>query len=494
MKQFIKKFNNLIKSTIFKLQNKTNNNFEISKFNKYLITFISLLFIYIFYLSIPILYNKTWLQSNIEKKLLKEFRIKFSTSSDISYRILPAPHFLIKDSKIFKENNDKIALFSEIKNLRVFVSQRNLFNKKKIKIKKIIIDNGNFSLLGQDFKLLNKSSNNQFSHKKIRIKNSNVFLKNNINETVAIIRVTKAFLFFDDTEVSNLFNLKGEAFNIPFILDIKKKIDSSKKQEINFNAQTLRLNISNKSIVEKKKRIDGLNTFSFSNFLFSTQYDIEDNLITFESRNTKINKFKTNFNGVISINPFDLNLNIDLENYKISKMLSVNSIFNELIKSELLFNENISVNTSVTLDSKSNDALFQNAKINFNITNGKISFNKTKFVNNEIGSLNIINSDLSFKNDRLILNTDISINIKDSDALYSHFQTSKKSRKLIKNILINLDYNFLTNQMEFNNLKINNNEVNEKLLRVIQDFSDNNSNNHNKVRRILNRMFAIYAG
>ena len=113
MKQIIKNFNNLIKRTILKVQNKTNNNFNISVFNKYLITFIISLFLYLFYLLIPLLYDKTWLQANIESKLLNEFKVNLSTSADISYRILPAPHFLIKDSKIIFNTIIQFFLFSE---------------------------------------------------------------------------------------------------------------------------------------------------------------------------------------------------------------------------------------------------------------------------------------------------------------------------------------------------------------------------------------------
>ena len=100
MKQIIKKFNNILKKTIFKVENKTNNNFNISNFSKYLITFIASLFFYLFYLLIPLLYDKTWVQTNIETKLLNEFKVNLSTPADIMYRILPAPHFLVKNSKI----------------------------------------------------------------------------------------------------------------------------------------------------------------------------------------------------------------------------------------------------------------------------------------------------------------------------------------------------------------------------------------------------------
>ena len=107
MKKIIKNFNNLIKRTIFKVQNKTNSNFNISSFNKYLISFIALLFVYLFYLLTPLLYDKTWLQANIESKLHDEFKMNLSTSANIVYRILPAPHFLIRDSKILVNDGEK---------------------------------------------------------------------------------------------------------------------------------------------------------------------------------------------------------------------------------------------------------------------------------------------------------------------------------------------------------------------------------------------------
>jgi hypothetical protein len=155
MKQIVKNFNNLIKGTIFKLQNKTNNNFKISNFNKYLITFISLLFFYIFYLLMPLLYDKTWVQTNIENKLLSEFKINLSTSAQISYRILPAPHFLVKDSKIIVEGAKDEKSIAEIKFLKIFLDQRNFFNKEKMNLKSIIINQANFSLLRSELGLLN---------------------------------------------------------------------------------------------------------------------------------------------------------------------------------------------------------------------------------------------------------------------------------------------------------------------------------------------------
>ena len=112
MKKIVKIFNNFIKSTIFKVENKTKDNFYISSFSKYIISVIVLLFIYIFYLLIPLLYDKNWVQNKIVTKLSDEFNINISNSFDISYRILPKPHYLIKDTK---------TTLAEIKDLNVYM-------------------------------------------------------------------------------------------------------------------------------------------------------------------------------------------------------------------------------------------------------------------------------------------------------------------------------------------------------------------------------------
>ena len=104
------------------------------------------------------------------------------------------------------------------------------------------------------------------------------------------------------------------------------------------------------------------------------------------------------------------------------------------------------------------------------------------------------NSNLSFKKDRLILNTDIMIELKNSDELFSLLQTNKKFRKSIKNISANLDYDFLTNQVEFNNIKIDNNEVSDKLYGIIEGSDNNNFGNWNKSKRLLNEFFKNYEG
>jgi hypothetical protein len=494
IKQIINKFNKFVQESILKLKSKKKSSLEITTFNKTIIAIISLLFIYVFYLSIPILYDKTWIQSEIEKKLKKEFQINFSLSSDISYYILPAPHYSIKDAKILSNDIKKIKSISEIKNLKIFISQKNFFDKSNLSLKEVIINKANISLNRYDLKLLNSSSNNKFSNKKIEINNSKIFLKNDSDETFTIIKVLKAFLLFDNEKLSNLFEMNGEVFKIPFIFNLAKEMNFSKDNKIRFLANKLQLNILNQFNKDEMNIINGNNIISFFNHKIDTEYTFNDGLISLRSKKSELSNSKIYYKGTLSIDPFNLDLDINLGKYKTSKILKIHNILSEIVKTELLFNDNMSINVSVVSSSNIRDEIFQNTKINLNITNGKINFDQSKLVNDKIGYIEIRNSDLFFKNEKLILNSDILINIENYKNFFSFLQTNKRLRRPIEKILINFDYDFLTKQIKFNNVKIDNKEINEDLLGILDSLNNNNSHNLNKSKRVINDLFSAYVG
>ena len=140
---FINQFNKI--SIFKKITTKKFSKFsKISNFSKFLIVFISLLFLYLFYLSIPSLYDKGKLQKDFTNKILKEFKINISISSDISYSILPSPHIVVKNAKIFDNNKNRPKEISQIKKLKIHISQKNFFKQDDLKITKIIIQDANF--------------------------------------------------------------------------------------------------------------------------------------------------------------------------------------------------------------------------------------------------------------------------------------------------------------------------------------------------------------
>ena len=483
MKQIVKNFNNLIKKTIFKVENKTNDKFHVSKFSKYLISAIVVLFIYIFYLSIPLLYDKNWIQNKIVTELGNEFNINLGNSFDFSYRILPKPHYLIRDSK---------TPLAEIKTLNVFISQNNFFNKDSIRINEVVIEEANFSLLSNDLKPLYKDSENKFSKKKIKINDSNIFFKNNLNEVISIIKISNAFLFFDEKNLFNLFDLKGEIFNIPFKLKYENALNLRKQIEI--NAPDLKLKVINDFFKKDENLSSGISNISILSSSINTKFNIKDQIAIFQSDGSRIYNSKIDYNGQLAINPFDLNLKINLYDYKISNLFTPNSIINEFIKSGLLFNENISVQTLVNIKSTKKDEIFNEAKLELRILNGKISFDKSVFINNNIGLMEISNSDLFLDNDKLFLSSNLSIDIKDIDKLYSFLNTSKNSRKNIRNIKLNIIYDFLSNQIELKNIKINDNDVSSQFNNIAEGFIDINSNNLTKSRKLLNELINLYDG
>ena len=483
MKKIVKIFNNFIQKTIFNVENKTIDKFHVSNFSKYIIAIIVVLFIYIFYLSIPLLYDKNWVQNKIVTKLSDEFNINLNNPLDISYRILPKPHYLIKDTK---------TTLAEIKDLAVYISQNNLFNKDNIRINEVVIKEANFSLLKNNFKTLYKDSEHKFSKKKIKINNSNVFFKDNLNEVISIVKISNAFLFFDEKNVFNFFDLKGEIFNIPFELNYQNEINSQKK--IKIKAPDLKLEIINEFFKKNENLSSGINNISILSSSINTKYNIKDQIVVFQSDGSRVYSSKIDYNGQLAINPFDLNLKINLYNYKISKLFTPNSLINEFIKSGLLFNENISVHTLVNIKSKKKDDIFNEAKLELKVLNGKISFDNSIFINNNIGLMEISNSDLFLENDKLILTSNLSINIKDIDRLFSFLGTSKKSRKDIKNIKLNIVYDFLSNEIAFKNIKIDDNDVSSEFNNIAEGFIDINSNNLTKSRKLLNELINLYAG
>ena len=108
--------------------------------------------------------------------------------------------------------------------------------------------------------------------------------------------------------------------------------------------------------------------------------------------------------------------------------------------------------------------------------------------------MEISNSNLFLENDKLILTANLSIDIKDIDRLYSFLSTNKRLRKDIKNIKLNIIYDFLSNEIAFQNIKIDENKVSDQFYNIAEGFNDNNSNNLTKSRRLLNELIGLYEG
>ena len=501
-KSLVKYFKNLINKVFVKYLNKIKNKYfddsksKISNFNKFLIACISILFLYLFYLSIPNLYNKSWVQNTLEDKLLNEFKINFSISYEISYEILPSPHFTIKNAKILNGDKDKPKELSEIKKLKIFIKQKNFFKKENLTIKRISINDANFSIQKSDFNFFDNLINNDLSHKKVLIKKGNIFYKDDENQIVSLIKIKKLLFFYDDIKLLNIFNLKGEIFNLPFTLKLTKEISKEANQIINIKSKKIKLNFLNESKRITDKMLEGSNVLKIFNSNFGSVFNYQKNLLEFSSTKLKSSNPTIKYSGKLSLKPFELILDLDLEDLKIKRIFDPNSIYMEILKNNFLFNKNLSAKISVNSIEKNNRKL-DYIKMILNINNGNINFNKSSLKVKNIGEIEIVNSTLILENDELIFNTDINIDIEDTRKFFSFLQTPKNSRMPIKNIKINLDYNLYNDQIVLNNIKFDNLEPNkdsQDLISIFNTQENNEYKNFIKNKHLFNKILDTYSG
>ena len=500
------KFNNTIKyfyfsitKILFKQKSKVNKIFvnkfkfksksQISNFNKYVISLISLLFIYLFYLSIPGLYEKTWLQNAIENKLLNEFKINFSISPEITYEILPSPHFTIKNVKIFNDSLNTPKTLSEIKQLKVFIYQKNLFYKDQLKIKKVLINNANFTVQEIDFKFLNNILDKKLSKKKINIKNSKIFFNDVANEIIFITKISNLLLFYDDKKLLNKISSKSEIFKLPFILELNKDL-INKSNNIFIDLNKLKIKFRNETTKLNKNKT-GLINLSVFNLKLITEYIHKNNLILFESQESKIVNNKINYKGKINFNPFDLVLNINLNKLDLKSLINKNSILFEFIKSGYLFNDNI--NASIVINSQNllDHRILNYSKIFFNIKNSSINFNQSEILSNKIGLLKLTDSQLFLQNENLLFNGDFNLNITNQKNFFSFFQVPKKIRKPIKNIFFSIEYNTFNDQLKFNTFKIDNIKPSPNVKNLLDNLNSNENNTINNLIEFKNLINAL---
>jgi len=92
---------------------------NLSIFSRYLVLLIILLFTFLFYLSIPTLYNYGEIQKDLNKKLLNEFNLNTSLSANITYKILPTPNFEISNVFLTNDSKSKFDDFVQIKKMKI---------------------------------------------------------------------------------------------------------------------------------------------------------------------------------------------------------------------------------------------------------------------------------------------------------------------------------------------------------------------------------------
>ncbi len=463
----IESFFNFIKENFLKKKKKYFKDFQ--AVDKRIFLTLAIVFITIIsYFLVPAFYDKNKIKAQLENQILDQYNLKVKIERSLRYGLFPKPHFVSIDSSINYES-EKIAQSNDTK---IFISINNFISSDKLKIKSLLFNETEFRVKKSNFKFfidllnINKNDNN------INFINSKIFYLDQNDDVIFITNLKKLNYFYDETLTKKLSS-KLDIFNIPINLYIEHDI-KEKKFLTEVKSYSLRLNLKNNS--------------NYNNEILNGELDID-----IINKNKKINyilsknnlRFKTSdnkFDADISIKPFYLLSNLKFYQINLKEILKDNSILVNVIKSEILNNQNL------------------NGKININTNNFKgINFlkNISFAVLLEEGNIFIQNFITSFKNTVIIKLSDVQLIVDNNELkfagyidldfidikdFYKHYQISRIDRKLFKKISFGFLLNIDEKVIEVDNLKIDGN-TNQNLEKFINKFNSEKKNIFNKIIR-----------
>ncbi len=431
---------------------------EISHFNRYLILTIVFLFSYIFYLSIPSLYDYERLQKQLEIKLLEEFKLKITLSKNIKYIKLPSPYFEIFDSTLYLETKDKASEFGQIKKLKIYISIRNLYKQEELKINKILFQESIFNLNNNSWKFLSNYLQNKPPKKKIFVKKSKIFLKQNKDYgALAIFTIDNLVAFFNDKTNHNKLNIYGKGFNTAFDLKWTGELNDLGKSKFLLKFKEINLIVKSnlqKDILKDNIQYTGDQTINFIGSRVKTNVKFDNKLLIFSSQDSKINDSKISTHGKIDFHPFFFNINFVVDKMNLSRIFDKKFLVNDLINSDIYFHKNFNGNLKIDINSLTKNKILDQAKFIINFNNGKIKFDNTELISEKFGFLTLYDSQLKKLNKDNLLRTKAVLDITNEKKFYQRFQIPKNLRKPLNKIIFGIDKNLNTNDLKIYKFEI----------------------------------------
>jgi hypothetical protein len=485
------KLNNFINNQLEKNLNKLNFLFKKDKWLallsfKRIFIFNLALFVSLFlYLSVPHLYDNSKSVTNIKNQLSEHLNLDFNLSNKYKYNLFPRPNFEFKSGSFLNqvESSGKV---------KIYISPKYLLFSKKIKIVDVIFDNTNFNLNKKNYNFFTKLLNRNFSNFTLKIKNSNIFYKNIENDVLFINKIKDLKYFYDTKNLENVLFAENEIFNISYEVKI---IDDSIKEKIisKINLNFINLQIENSYNYSSYKK-NGLIELIYNKNKSGGTYNFEKNFFNFNYLDKSKDK-NYKFNGFVSLKPFFSELSGDFSELNSNILLNSNSILVQLLKTGILNNNNLNINTKIKAKQISSFRDLINLSLSAKISEGLIDINGTKFELKNYADFKITDSLIYTDNNNLILDTLISINVKDYNEVYKIFQTPLKNRKKIKKIQFNLIYNFDQHTANLNTIKVNDvidKNVNETLKQFI--FKESKLQNRIYIKNLVNKAIKGYSG
>ena len=488
--KILKNTNHFINNQLEKNLNKLKfaNLANIARSNKIILTFVALIILFIVYLLQPVFFDQNQISKKLKSELIKKFNLDMSFSKKLNYNLFPSPHFTSKKT-ILTYQNKKLA---EINSLKIFVSAGNLFSSQNIEIKDVIINSANFNIDKDNKNFFIELLNNKFLENTLNIKDSNIFFRDLNKEVLFINKISNLKYFYDRKELKNVSTSENELFNINYRLKVsddrfKKKIFSK------LNIDLIKLQIENKLNYNDDIK-KGEMQIIFNKLKSILNYETNQKFFNFKYFD-KPDEYKFLFKGKFNLNPFYASINGESEVLNILYFLHSNSIFAQLLKTEIFNNKNIDFELNINSSKIKNNSNFKNLKLSSKIKEGLIDFDNTRFQWKNYANFKLNDSLIYIKNGELILDTRMQIIIDDLNQIYKFLLTPKKYRKVFKTINLNFSYNFDQKTINLNDIRIDN-KFDQNINIIISNLilKDNNLQNKIYLKKILNEAIKSYYG
>ena len=482
----IKSLINLIKKT----------NFFLKYRNKLTISTLVFFFLYLTYLSLPGLLNKKVLENNLKERIFDEFKLKINTPADISYAILPTPHFVVKNVTVLNKNLEKYDGIL-IKKFKVKISQKNLFTYKNFIIKELILEDNLINIRKSNFDVFMSFFTNKLSTKSINLIKTKIIYSDDDGETILIAPLKKVSLKYNETSNFNYLISKGKLYNQPFAIEFKKQISDKEETNILFELKNINFKIQNNQYTNIEELI-GQNTIILSNKEFITQYLIREDKLLFSSSKKETKNSNFTYKGRINLKPFEFDFNIKNNRLNLSEIINSYYFFLEMLRNKIIINRNFNGKINFKINDIPNSKILKKVKIKSVFYNEIIAFDDTIVNLANFGEIRCTRCEINYLNDFPEFYGEFNLKIKNENSFYRFFQVPLKYRSNLKNIFFSLKLNLDNEQIEileiYFNKKLSTTEEEEDLLEELNIFLNKKNifSNLNTFRNFVNKLFSVF--
>ena len=422
--------------------------------SKFILSSIIVFFTIILFLSLPVLFNYNSIQNVIEKKVSSEFKINLKIFDDISLKIFPKPHYLVKKANLdINIENDNSSIIQTDK-LKIFIPVKKIYSKSNIEINGIEIEKANIYFKMDD--VLNFRNHLYYKiNKPIYIKNSKFFLIEENNKTLLISPLKKIYYGINKNTNSKELKIKGSIFDINYNSFWKRSYDEPKNSLNEIKLKNPNLFIKNFFSYNDNSNFSGQSSIKFLNEDIFINYLIKDNIIFINPPNeSKSQKIK--FNSKIELDPFHIDAKININN-KDTDFLINKLLYMILNSTEYL--GNINGNVSLIVNNLKN-SIINNGKINFSVTEKKINLENSIF---EIKGIGKIKSDFRYYENEgdLIFASENVFEINNKKEFLRKFQLSSSNTKNLNKIYFDLEKNIDSEEISISNIYFNKIDTNK---------------------------------